>query len=1115
MDEDASLRRYRDALRAYPELKLTPAGSADATLPKAESHPRGATAPPAAAFPPHLEILEKIAETNLSITWKVLDHERKAPVVLKEPRAHLLLDPDALERFRREVRLASKLSHANIVPILATHLAEPPLFFTMPLIEGEHFDLYCRTRRLPIRASLNLFLKACWAVVHAHQRGVIHRDLKPNNVLVDQNGEPHVLDFGLGRIFDRTEGAPEMIRDAVMGSPGYMAPEQAAGLTGDTRTDVYSLGVMLYQLLTGALPIQPSPDFHEMIRRIRHDAPIDPRVLAPAIEHDLAAVLLRALAKDPARRYQSVADFARDLEAYLVRKPVAAVPHDKTYLLRRWLQRNWINVTVAAVVFLGILGFTGFAIRQSLETSVARADAATARATMDQQVARIAESGRHRMAVVYGRSQARDDDPLSATEVLWREQLRYDSLRTRYALWELYQRYPCRYFVREFGRMTQVRFSPDDQWLAAVAGQQPTFLEGGSVLLFRADDGTLVAEIPADQVSASCLCFTPKNNELLVGTADGRIRSFKPLPADGELTETGVWQPFDPPVPISSLTLTPDDSILAVSNANGSITLFNRPAGVWQPHREWRLDGVPRTLAYSPDGAYLACAASLYAPTFNLGGLTIWDLAAGAEFQARAGFQCRGVLWSEDGRWLFSGENTIFAWNVRTQEILKFADAPWGLRSIDAPGHFVDRYLAAATGDGRIRFYDRNLDAVRKFTGFHDCTADHVDVSFSADGGKLASAGCDGLKMWDFLPAHEIDLIPGDSSSWQLQELALSGDGLLIIGILKAQPPATTPGDPAVKSSSGPFRLIRYDASSSPPRYDVLRSSPNEMAAPRIARDNRAVAYVEQDTNSRYSRILVFDAAHPEATAIVAEFQSLVTSLAWIERANRWLFIGNADGSLWASRVPPSDLPVEEPQKVYQFSDPCNSIVSAPDGLWLAAASEGSAAPSQIAFWRAAERCDMHDPLDRIYSHAGAIARIAGLNTWFLAFTEDQDGNLLVAAAGSDPYIHLYEVQTRKSLGKITGHTNSLRLLFTLRGDDDPLLVSASRDRSIRIWDPTEREELCRLADNSDAVVTVRNGRILLADNGMARVLDTRDIIPYLQRNRKQAERLYGKPDER
>ena len=268
-------------------------------------------------------------------------------------------------RFEAERDALMRMNHAGIARVLdAGFLDDGRPFVAMEYVDGEPLNLFIGKQALPLEDRLKLFLQICAAVQHAHAKGVIHRDLKPTNILVVRaDHSPKVIDFGIARALDRPSDLDALFTGhaEILGTPAYMSPEQTQGGNADVdvRSDVYALGVILYEILTGHPPVAPKAlaemSIDDALRQIREvDAP-KPSSRKPGIESDLDAVALKALSKEPERRYQTAAEFADDLEGFLRNEPVIATPPTTSYRLGKFVRRNRGAVAAGAAILISII----------------------------------------------------------------------------------------------------------------------------------------------------------------------------------------------------------------------------------------------------------------------------------------------------------------------------------------------------------------------------------------------------------------------------------------------------------------------------------------------------------------------------------------------------------------------------------------------------------------------------------------------------------------------------------------------------------------------------------------------------------------------------------------
>lgn len=354
------------------------------------------------------ELLAELGRGGQGVVYKARQPRTGREVALKRPAAGVFATPQMRARVEREIDAAAALDHPNIVTLYGTELIDDQPVLTMQWIDGVPFDRWAGLpdgSRRDVRAILTVFLQVCDAIRHAHQRGVIHRDIKPSNIFVDAQDRPFVMDFGLAKLASDAAGSLTMTRTGdFVGTPSYAAPEQVRGDVRaiDVRTDVYALGVVLYQALTGRLPFDANIPVQRLLERIQFDDPPAPSRVYPALGRELDAILLKALAKENNERYASVAALADDLRRHLAGQVVLAHAPSGLYRARKFVRRHRLAVGVALGFVTLLLGATAVSTTYYLRAAAAlraeqqeHARAETALLAEREQRERVAQEQAH------------------------------------------------------------------------------------------------------------------------------------------------------------------------------------------------------------------------------------------------------------------------------------------------------------------------------------------------------------------------------------------------------------------------------------------------------------------------------------------------------------------------------------------------------------------------------------------------------------------------------------------------------------------------------------------------------------------------------------------------
>ncbi|MCC6660777.1 MAG: protein kinase [Phycisphaerales bacterium] len=656
---------------------------------------------------------------------------RRVAVKLVRPE---VVSASLVRRFVQEAQTLALLQHDGIARLYqAGHATGGAPFIVMELVEGRAITAWADERGIGDRARMDLMARVCDAVEHAHRRGVIHRDLKPGNILVDGGGQPKVLDFGVARLVQRDGSATgATLHGQLVGTLGYMSPEQVDGDPAliDTRSDVYALGAVLYELLAGGPPVDVSVlTLAQAATAARDREPLPLGQVRAELRGDIETIAGRALRVDPGRRYQSAAELAADLRRYLRGEPIEARRDSAMYLLQKRIKRYRWGIGVAAAFAAGIIGvavWSGVMADRyrllAVSEKAAKESATDAGRALSAQL-RTSNLERGRLLVTAGA--APDGEAM-----LWDEHLRApgaaDSL---WALRDTYARFPCRATLDASARaLTTAAILPGG---GVVAGGL-----GGVVRLWDADRREH-ATLPHG-VEDVRSCAVVGNLRVVTGTDAGIVRLWS---TGGELLATARM-----PTPGRTWVATPDDgAVIVAGGADGHVRLLD-------PHTLGVLadlgghDGPVRGVKVSPDRRLAATVSS--------GEVRVWDLAGrtlvSAAPVARRDLVC--VAWSHDSQRIAAGSAIgrirLFAMPDLHADGVVTSEAAWTVRSVVfLPG---DSRLAYATWWSIFTAdaVDRGKSELFGLSG-----RPITEIALDRSGGVLASASEDGnVRLWDLSP---------------------------------------------------------------------------------------------------------------------------------------------------------------------------------------------------------------------------------------------------------------------------------------------------------------------------------------------------------------------------
>jgi WD40 repeat protein/tRNA A-37 threonylcarbamoyl transferase component Bud32 len=693
------------------------------------------------------QLIELLGSGSFGAVYKARDTELGRFVAVKVPRSGSLGTAEEQQRFLREAQSAAQLKHPRIVQVHDIVYEKGTAYLVSDYIEGRTLAQLLTERRPGYKEAAELLASVADALDYAHGHKIIHRDITTKNILIDGAGRPFITDFGLAR---RDEGSIAVTLDGqVLGTPAYMSPEQAAGESGrvDARSDVYSLGVILYEMLTGMLPFSGS--IRMVLHQVIHDEPQPPRKLNDRVPRDLETICLKALAKAPSRRYASAGALAADLRRYLKGEPIQARPAGNAERLWRWCRRNPVVAAqglLVVVLLLAITGVAAFLVATAGDAERERKLAQERLYISDMRLARpYWEAGKGHWVL----------------DLLKRHEPEvHDREAFEWYYWDRLYHSAQHILGPHRGGAHWVAFSPDGGRLASTGNEN-------TVRIWDAASGTIIRTL-AGHVER--LAFSPDGQYLASASAgsvkvwhvtSGRQVQIVPGP-DRHAADTHG----------AGLAFSPDGHLLAAGSGS-TVKVWDVD---WHARGHWKVKHTLRghrarvaNVAFSPDGLRLASGSGDKT-------LRIWDVRTGAEVRTlRHPHHVTAVAFSGDGQWLASGcdDSRVRIWNpVSGEEIRTLTGHGDLVRSVIFSRD--SKRVASAGFDQTIRIWDAASGRSLRILQGH---AGRVDsVAFSPNGSHLASASADEtVRIWDAASCREARELAGHTK--EVYGVAFSPDG--------------------------------------------------------------------------------------------------------------------------------------------------------------------------------------------------------------------------------------------------------------------------------------------------------------------------------------------------